>query len=64
LRETGCLAVSFCVEIYTLGVVLVRILNPSAPVVGVLNFFLMEIQQFSSDRGMLEMLHLAGFLLW
>jgi hypothetical protein len=30
----------------------------------VLSFFLLELQQFSSERGMLEMLALAEFLLW
>jgi hypothetical protein len=37
--ESGCLAVSFCVEIYTSGVVFSRVLIPYAPVVGVLWFF-------------------------
>jgi hypothetical protein len=39
---------------------LVRVLIPCAPVVGVLSFFLLELQQCSSERGMLEMLPLQG----
>jgi hypothetical protein len=52
--ESGCLAVSFCVEIYTSGVVFSRVLIPYAPVVGVLWFFFffsfLVLQQCSSER--------------
>jgi hypothetical protein len=34
LRENGCLAVSFSIEIYISGVVLVRVLIPCAPQLG------------------------------
>jgi p-aminobenzoyl-glutamate transporter AbgT len=41
---------------------LVRVLNTCASVFGVLCVFLQVLQQFSSDRSMLEMLPLAAFL--
>jgi hypothetical protein len=55
LRENGCLAASFHIEIYASGVVFVWILVICVPVVGVLSFlFLLELQQFFSERSMLE----------
>jgi hypothetical protein len=39
----------------------VRVLIPCVSVVGVLSFFLLELQQYSSERGILDMLPLAGF---
>jgi hypothetical protein len=43
---------------------LVRVLTSCNPVVGVMSFFLLELQQFCSESSMLEMLPFAGFLLW
>jgi hypothetical protein len=44
---------------------LVRVLAPYAPVVGVLWIFsLLVLQQYFSERDMLDMLPLAEFLLW
>jgi hypothetical protein len=61
--ESSCLAVSFCIEIYAFEIVLVRVLIPCSPEIGVFEFFLLELQQYSSERGMLDILPLAGFLL-
>jgi hypothetical protein len=41
----------------------VMVLNPCVSVFGVLSFFLLELQQFSSEKGIVEMLPLAGFFL-
>jgi hypothetical protein len=43
---------------------LVGVLIPYAPLVEVLSFLLLVLQQCSSERGMLNMLALAMFLLW
>jgi hypothetical protein len=61
--ESSCLAVSVYIEIYIFGLVWVRVLIPCALIVRVLSFFLLELQQYSSKRGMLDMFPLAGFLL-
>jgi hypothetical protein len=61
--ESSCLDVPFCIKIYGSGVVLVRVLISCAPVVDVLNFFPPGAIAVS-ERGMLDMLPLAGFLLW
>jgi hypothetical protein len=39
LRDSGCLAVSFCIEIYATGVIFGKGFNPLCPVLGVLSFF-------------------------
>jgi hypothetical protein len=49
--EDSCPAVSFRIEIYASEWFLVRILIPCVPVVGVLSFFLLELQQCSSSEG-------------
>jgi hypothetical protein len=54
-----------CIEIYTSDLFLAMVLISRMPVVGILRvFFLLELQQCSSERGMLDMLYLVGFLLW
>jgi hypothetical protein len=72
LMDSSCLAVSFCVKIYTCGVVFGYGFNLlCAVVVGVLSCFsfsfffpLLELQQCSSESGMLDMLPFARLLLW
>jgi hypothetical protein len=65
LMESGCLAVSFCIEIYASGVVLVMVLISSSPVVGVLIFFNPGASAvFLREEGILNMLSFAGFFLW
>jgi hypothetical protein len=49
---------------WNLELFLVRVLILYAPGVGILRFFLLVLQQCSSERGMLDILPLAGFLLW
>jgi hypothetical protein len=61
---SSCLAVSFCIEIYASGIDFGYGFNPCAPVVGILSFFLLEPQQCSSERDMLDMLPLVGLLWW
>jgi hypothetical protein len=63
LMESSYLAVSFFIEIHASVLVLVKVLIPCAPVVGVL-FLILDLQKISSERVMLEMLLIAGFLLW
>jgi hypothetical protein len=62
---SSCLAVSFCVDFYTSGVVVGYGFNLSWPCNWYFeDFSLLDLQHYSPEKGMLDMLPFAGFLLW
>jgi hypothetical protein len=61
----GCLDVSFCVEVYASEIVSGCGFNLLCPFsLYFEGFFLLELYQCSSERGVQDMLPLVGFLLW